>query len=122
MLMEKPIRIFPKLYLTKRIKTMSKIHSIWGGIYDLSLNFNRYTETGNFTATLSKMDQDSYIPYADFSRYSISIGGNQTLANGVRIGGNVAFSRNEQNGPMFGNNQSSGIGASSFARAFNSWT
>ena len=88
-----------------------------GGIYDLSLNFNRYTETGNFTATLSKMDQDSYIPYADFSRYSISVGGNQTLANGVRIGGNVSFSRNEQNGPMFGNNQSSGIGASSFARA-----
>ena len=88
-----------------------------GGIYDLSLNFNKYTETGNFTATLSKMDQDSYIPYADFSRYSISVGGNQTLANGVRIGGNVSFSRNEQNGPMFGNNQSTGIGASSFARA-----
>ena len=88
-----------------------------GGIYDLSLNFNKYTETGNFTATLSKMDQDSYIPYADFSRYSISVGGNQTLANGVRIGGNVSFSRNEQNGPMFGNNQSNGIGASSFARA-----
>ena len=83
-----------------------------GGIYDLSLNFNKYTETGNFTATLSKMDQDSYIPYADFS-----VGGNQTLANGVRIGGNVSFSRNEQNGPMFGNNQSNGIGASSFARA-----
>ncbi len=88
-----------------------------GGIYDLSLNFNRYTETGNFTATLSKMNQDSYIPYADFSRYSISVGGNQTLANGIRIGGNVSFSRNEQNGPMFGNNQSNGIGASSFARA-----
>ena len=32
-----------------------------GGIYDLSLNFNRYTETGNFTATLSKMDQVTYL-------------------------------------------------------------
>ena len=107
----------PKTIPYKAYKNNVKDLFDLGGIYDLSLNFNRYTETGNFTATLSKMDQDSYIPYADFSRYSISIGGNQTLANGVRIGGNVAFSRNEQNGPMFGNNQSSGIGASSFARA-----
>lgn len=56
-----------------------------GGIYDLSLNINRYTESGNFTATLSRMNQDSYIPYADFGRYSMSVGGNQTLANGVRV-------------------------------------
>ena len=88
-----------------------------GGIYDLSLNLNKYSENGNFTVTLSKMNQDSYIPDADFGRYSISVGGNQTLTNGLRVGGNVSFSRTNQNGPMFGNNQSSGIGASSFARA-----
>ncbi|WP_262482622.1 SusC/RagA family TonB-linked outer membrane protein [Bacteroides reticulotermitis] len=88
-----------------------------GGIYDLSLNLNRYTETGNFTTTLSRMDQDSYIPNAKFGRYAISVGGNQVLTNGLRIGGNVSYSRTEQNGPMFGNNQSSNIGASSFARA-----
>ncbi len=88
-----------------------------GGIYDLSLNLNKYSETGNFSVTLSRMDQDSYIPHSDFGRYSISVGGNQVLTNGLRIGGNVSYSRTEQNGPMFGNNQSSGIGASSFARA-----
>lgn len=88
-----------------------------GGIYDISLNINKFTEGGNFSATLSRMQQDSYIPNANFDRYAISVGGNQTLANGLRIGGNVSFSRNQQNGPMFGNNQSSGIGASSFARA-----
>lgn len=88
-----------------------------GGVYDLSLNLTKYTDDGNFTATLSRMEQDSYIPHADFGRYAISVGGNQILNNGLRIGGNVSYSRSTQNGPMFGNNQSSGIGASSFARA-----
>ena len=88
-----------------------------GGIYDLSLNVNRYNESGNFTATVSKLGQDSYIPYATYNRYSVSVGGNQILTNGVRVGANVSFSRNDQSGPMFGNNQSSNIGASSFARA-----
>ena len=88
-----------------------------GGIYDLSLNVARYTETGNYSATLSRMEQDSYIPHADFNRYSISVGGNQQLLNGLRVGGNVSYSKSTQNGPMFGNNQSSGIGASSFGRA-----
>ena len=107
----------PKMIPYKAYKNNVKDLFELGGIYDLSLNINRYTESGNFTATLSRMNQDSYIPYADFGRYSISVGGNQTLANGVRVGGNVSYSRTQQNGPMFGNNQSNNIGASSFARA-----
>ncbi len=88
-----------------------------GGIYDVSVNINSYSEDGNFNVTLSRMQQDSYIPNADFGRYGISVGGNKQLANGLKVGGNVAYSRTDQNGPMFGNNQSNGIGASSFARA-----
>ncbi len=107
----------PKVVPYKAYKNNVKDLFEVGGIYDLSLNISRYMESGNFTATLSRMQQDSYIPNADFGRYSISIGGNQTLLNGLRIGGNVSYSRSTQNGPMFGNNQSGGIAASSFGRA-----
>ncbi|NDW10101.1 SusC/RagA family TonB-linked outer membrane protein [Dysgonomonas sp. 520] len=88
-----------------------------GGIYDISANISSYNDKGNFSATLSKMDQDSYIPHSDFSRYGISVGGNQKLTNGLTVGGKLSFSSSTQNGAMYGNNQSSGIGASSLARA-----
>ena len=107
----------PEMVPYKAFKNNVKDLFETGGIYDLSLNINKYSETGNFTATISRMQQDSYIPFADFGRYSISVGGTQQLSNGIRVGGNVSYSRNKQNGPMFGNNQSSAIGASSFARA-----
>lgn len=92
-----------------------------GGIYDLSANIARYNADGHFTATLSKMDQDSYIPNAEFNRYSVSVGGNQKLMNGLRVGGNIAYSKTKQRGPMFGSNNviasGNSQGASSFARA-----
>lgn len=88
-----------------------------GGIYEGSLNISQVGEKGNFNTTISRMKQDSYIPHADFERYSIGVGGNYELSNGLRVGGNLSYSRTIQHGPMYGNNQSSGIGASSFARA-----
>lgn len=88
-----------------------------GGIYEGSLNISSVGDNGSFNTTISRMKQDSYIPDADFERYSIGVGGNYKLTNGLRTGGNVSFSRSIQHGPMYGNNQSGGIGASSFARA-----
>lgn len=93
-----------------------------GGIYDLSANITKYNDSGHYTATLSKMDQDSYIPSAEFNRYSLSVGGSQKLLNGLRVGGNISYSKTKQVGPMFGNNQvqasGNSQGASSIARAF----
>ncbi len=91
-----------------------------GNIWDMSLNVRSTTESGFFNVTGSWLAQDSYIPGSDFDRYSFSVGGSQKLKNGVRFGGNIAYSLTEQTSPMYGNNQSGETlgGASSLARAF----
>jgi len=58
----------PKTIPYKAYKNNVKDLFDTGGIYDLSLNVNRYTETGNFTATISKLGQDSYIPHSTYDR------------------------------------------------------
>lgn len=86
-----------------------------GKIIESSIGIQSVSEKGSFNTTISRLLQDGYIPYSGFERYSISAGGNQTLDNGLRVGGNVSYSNSKQDGPMFGNNQYTGA-ASSFAR------
>ena len=91
-----------------------------GHIFDLSANVQKVTEDGNFNMTISRTDQDSYIPGSDFDRYSFSVGGNQKFGKKFRAGGNMAYSYTDQFSPMYGNNQSpepSGA-MNSLARAF----
>ncbi|MDY3979135.1 MAG: SusC/RagA family TonB-linked outer membrane protein, partial [Tidjanibacter sp.] len=91
-----------------------------GAVKEASINVQSVNDRGNFNVTVSRTEQDSYIPGSEFERYSISVGGNQKLSNGLRVGGNIAVSNTKQKGSMYGNNQSSAaIGAaSSLARAF----
>jgi len=91
-----------------------------GHIFDLSANVQKVTEDGNFNMTISRTDQDSYIPGSDFDRYSFSVGGNQKFGKKFRAGGNMAYSYTDQFSPMYGNNQSSETngGMNSLARAF----
>jgi TonB-linked SusC/RagA family outer membrane protein len=86
-----------------------------GTILENSINVSSVSDKGVYNATISKLDQSGYIPYSSFDRYSFSAGGNQKLDNGLKVGGNVSYSKSTQIGPMFGNNQYSGA-ASSFAR------
>ena len=91
-----------------------------GGVWDVSLNARSINEKGFFNVTGSFVDQDSYIPGSKYNRYSFSAGGSQKLDNGIRYGGNIAYSVTNQDSPMYGNNQSSSTlgGLSSLARAF----
>lgn len=91
-----------------------------GHIFDTSANIQSTNDRGTFNVTISRTTQDSYIPASEFNRYAFSIGGHQKLANGLRIGGNMAYTQNLQNSPMYGNNQSSAVngGMNSLARAF----
>ena len=91
-----------------------------GHIFDLSANVQKVTEDGNFNMTISRTDQDSYIPGSDFDRYSFSVGGNQKFGKKFRAGGNMAYSYTDQFSPMYGNNQSSDPSGAmnSLARAF----
>ncbi len=86
-----------------------------GGVLDLSANITSYNDKGNFNLTVSRADQDGYIPHSKFERTSFSAGGNQKLDNGIRVGGTVSYSRTIQDGPFFGAG-SYGGSASSFAR------
>jgi len=86
-----------------------------GGVLDMSVNVASFNDKGNFNITVSRTDQDGYIPHSEFERTSFSAGGNQKLDNGIRIGGTLSYSRTIQDGPFFGAG-SYGGSASSFAR------
>lgn len=87
-----------------------------GGILDLSANIMSYNDKGNFNMTVSHTAQDGYIPNSEFERNSFSVGGNQKLDNGIRVGGTISYSRTNQDGPFFGAGNYTGS-ASSFSRA-----
>jgi TonB-linked SusC/RagA family outer membrane protein len=86
-----------------------------GGVADVSANLLSYNDKGSFSTTVSQLRQDGAIPHSSFERTSFSVGGNQQLDNGVRVGGTLSYSRAEQNGPFFGAGNYSGS-VSSFAR------
>ena len=86
-----------------------------GGILDNSVNIMSYNDKGNYSATVSRLDQDGYIPHSQFERNSFSVGGNQKLDNGLVIGGTLSYSRSVQDGPFFGAGNYGGS-VSSFAR------
>ncbi len=86
-----------------------------GGVLDVSANIGSYNDKGNYNMTISRAKQDGYIPNSEFERNSFSVGGNQKLDNGIRVGGTLTYSHTIQDGPVFGAGNYTGS-ASSFAR------
>ena len=86
-----------------------------GGVADVSANLLSYNDKGNFSVTVSRLQQDGAIPHSDFERTSFGVGGSQQLDNGLRVGGSLSYSHTVQNGPFFGAGNYSGS-VSSFAR------
>ena len=87
-----------------------------GKIFDNSISIVGGNEKATLAAVVSHLTQEGYIPFSDFERSNISIGGNAQLDNNVIIGGNLSYTRTEQNGPIFGAAASDPTAASSFAR------
>jgi TonB-linked SusC/RagA family outer membrane protein len=109
---------YPEMSATQEYRAYpNNVKSLFrtGAVLDLSANIMSFNDKGNFSTTVSRAQQDSYIPHADFERNSFSVGGNQKLDNGIRVGGTLTFSRTIQNGPFFGAGNYTGS-ASSFAR------
>ncbi|WP_108803622.1 SusC/RagA family TonB-linked outer membrane protein [Aquimarina sp. Aq107] len=86
-----------------------------GTVFDNSINLSYNGEDGNFSVTVSDLNQDGYIPFNTYDRTSVAAGGNFKLRNGVKVGASLSYSETEQIGGFFGNNQFAGS-ASSFAR------
>ena len=89
-----------------------------GVSYDNSVNISGGTEQSSFNLTLSDSRNDGYIPYSEFNRSSVSIGGSTKMWDKLTTSGTLSYSQTDQTGSIFGNNQSTdGYAASSFARA-----
>ncbi|TDO02622.1 SusC/RagA family TonB-linked outer membrane protein [Sunxiuqinia elliptica] len=86
-----------------------------GSLFDNSVNIASNNDKGNVNLTISRLEQDGYIPHSEFERSSFSVGGNQKLENGLTVGGSISFSRTIQEGPFFGAGNYGGS-VSSFAR------
>ncbi|MEO1011742.1 MAG: SusC/RagA family TonB-linked outer membrane protein [Bacteroidota bacterium] len=109
---------FPELGPTQPyVAQPNNVESLFktGTVLDNSVNFSYGGEKGNFSVTISDLDQEGYIPFNTFSRTSISVGGNFKLANDLTVGASLSYSDNNQVGGFFGENQFAGS-ASSFAR------
>ncbi|EGK00190.1 MULTISPECIES: SusC/RagA family TonB-linked outer membrane protein [Dysgonomonas] len=109
---------YPNMPVTQEYKAQpNNVKNLFrtGGLLDLSANIVSYNDKGNFNLTVSRADQDGYIPHSEFERSSFSAGGNQKLDNGIRVGGTLSYSRTIQDGPFFGAGSYTGS-ASSFAR------
>jgi TonB-linked SusC/RagA family outer membrane protein len=87
-----------------------------GVVRDNSVTATSRTENGNFSVTISDLDQEGYIPFNTYGRTAFSVGGNSKLPNNLTVGASINYSETEQVGGFFGNNQFAGS-ASAFARA-----
>lgn len=73
-----------------------------GNVWENSITVSGGGPKASITAVLSRTDQKSFFPGSTFERTNISVGGNTTLENGLTVGGNVAYTRSEQDSPLFG--------------------
>ncbi len=86
-----------------------------GKIFENSITVSGNSDRGSLVATVSKLNQNGYIPNSRFERTNISLGGNMTLENKLTIGGNFAYTNTVQSGPAGGANNAIG-NASAFGR------
>ena len=87
-----------------------------GSLFENSVSITGGSETSVFTATLSSLNQQGFVPNSQFKRHNISIGGKTNLSNGLYIGGNVAVTKSLQDGPITGVGNLGGNNPSIFAR------
>lgn len=115
-LVENGVAYLPYKAYPNNVKDLFNTGTIW----ENSLNVSSVNDKGNFGLTVSRMNQESFQPGSDFERFNISVGGHQKLDNGLRIGGNLAFSNSIQNGSLYGNLMVSNDygGLNSLGRAF----
>ncbi|MET6999623.1 SusC/RagA family TonB-linked outer membrane protein [Chitinophaga defluvii] len=111
---------FPELFPTGKVAYRAIPNNVkdlfkTGSIYENSVTVNGGDEKTALSATASYLNQDGYVPNSSFNRANISIGGSSKLGMGVTVGGNFSYSRSNQVGGVFGENQVEGS-ASSFAR------
>ncbi|GAA3946626.1 SusC/RagA family TonB-linked outer membrane protein [Hymenobacter algoricola] len=85
-----------------------------GRVFENSVSLTGTSDNATFTAVLSRSDNQGMIPNSFFIRNNISAGGSGRF-NKFTVGGNVAYTNSEQQGPQLGANNAIG-NSSAFSR------
>lgn len=87
-----------------------------GKVWDNSITISGGNEKSVLTLVASNMKQEGYIPYSEFRKTNISLGGTTQLQNGFHVGGNLSYINTEQQGPLSGYGQAGQVSASVLSR------
>jgi len=87
-----------------------------GVILENSISVTGGTDKSVLSVVASRLKQDGYIPYSEFQRTNISVGGNTHLDNGLLIGANLSYISTIQKGPLSGYGDATQVSSSAFSR------
>jgi TonB-linked SusC/RagA family outer membrane protein len=111
---------FPELFPSGKVPYRAYPNNVkdlfrTGTVLENSVSANGGNEKSAVSATASYLNQEGYVPNSSFNRGSMSVGGITRLDNGLTVSANFSYSKSNQLGGIFGENQVDGA-ASSFAR------
>jgi hypothetical protein len=87
-----------------------------GMVYENSIGFNGGDEKSSFGLTASQLSHKGYVANANYNRVNLGLGASTKLDIGLNLNGNFSYSRSNQKGGFYGENQVGGV-ASLFARS-----
>ncbi|MEO6550554.1 MAG: SusC/RagA family TonB-linked outer membrane protein [Ferruginibacter sp.] len=87
-----------------------------GVVTENSVGFNTGDEKTSFSLTGSQLFHSGYVPNNKYNRTNISAGGSSKLDVGLNVRGNFSYTRSQQQGGLFGENQDNSGPSSQFAR------
>ncbi|MBS1496528.1 MAG: SusC/RagA family TonB-linked outer membrane protein [Bacteroidetes bacterium] len=108
-------RTYPELFPTGLVAYRAYPNNVkdqfkTGVVTENSIGFTGGDEKTSFALTASQLSHSGYVPNNRFTRTNIGLGGFSRLTNGLGVRANFSYSRSNQNGGLFGENQA---GASS---------
>ena len=112
---------YPELFPSANIDYIAQPNNVKdlfrdGFIYENSLNVNGGDEKSSIGVTASHLYHKGYVYNSDLERANLALGASTRLNIGINVSGNFSYTRANQHGGFFGENQVSGT-ASSFARS-----
>ena len=81
-----------------------------GKIFQTGINIASGNMDNNYVLGVNTTNQEGVVPNSGFDRYSVQVGGNKTLNNGIKVGGTMTYVKSIQN------NTTSGNGGSAFGQ------
>lgn len=88
-----------------------------GSLFENTITISGGNQNANLTATISRSENDGYVPNTEFNRTNASVGGRTILANGLNVGATLSYTKTFQRATQGGVGLSGSNNNSAFARA-----